>query len=158
MITDNSPIFIRIKELLDSHGVAYQVLEHPPVYTSEEAARIRGTDLSQGAKALVFQADGAPMLLLVAGDRRIDARRFKKRFGIKDLRLAPAEEVECLTGLRIGSIPPFGNLLGLPTYVDETVTQHQRIVFNAGRHTHSIIMACQDFLDVVCPTVAAFSQ
>jgi hypothetical protein len=47
----DASVFDRVEELLRTHGIAFQVLRHGPVYTSEEAARIRGTPLVGQAKA-----------------------------------------------------------------------------------------------------------
>ena len=49
-------VFERIEKLLEGHGVEFDVLRHESVYTSEEAAAIRGTPLASGAKALVCKA------------------------------------------------------------------------------------------------------
>jgi hypothetical protein len=45
-------VFDRVEGLLKQHGIAFRVLRHEPVYTSEEAARVRGTPLASGAKQL----------------------------------------------------------------------------------------------------------
>ena len=50
-------VFEQIESLLNQHGIAFQVLRHEPVFTSEEAARIRGTPLASGAKALICIAE-----------------------------------------------------------------------------------------------------
>ncbi len=153
-----SEVFHKIVALLDSRQVPYQVMEHQPVYISAEAARVRGTPLQEGAKAMLFQADGRPVLLVVAAHRRIDTRRFKRAYGVKDLRLVGREELEAITGLAPGSIPPFGSLMGLPTYVDRSLLENQTISFNAGSHTRSIIMACRHYLEVEGPQVGEFSS
>jgi prolyl-tRNA editing enzyme YbaK/EbsC (Cys-tRNA(Pro) deacylase) len=53
------PLTERLQEWLREAGVLFEVLEHAPVSTSEDAARVRGTPLEQGAKALVVRADTA---------------------------------------------------------------------------------------------------
>jgi len=151
-------ILERIRAVLDSCAVTYEYMEHAPVFTSEEAARVRSTDIREGAKALVFQADGRPVLLVVPGDQRVDSRAFKQRFGVRDLRLVTAEELRQLTGLEPGAVPPFGSVMGLPTYVDEALASAQRMAFNAGSHSASVRMSVKDFLAVENPTVAAFSR
>ena len=152
-----SQVFDKIIALLDAGEVPYQVVDHPPVFTSQEAAQVRGTPLKQGAKAMVFEADGRPVLLVVAAHRRIDTKAFKKLYQTKNLRLIRPEEVERITGLEVGSIPPLGNVLGLPTYVDESLLENQEITFNAGSHTRSVIMACQDYLSLMEPEIGSFS-
>ena len=150
-------VFEKLKAFLDSNDVPYTLMEHEAVYTSEQAAQARGTPLQQGAKALVFEADKRPILLVVTADRRIDSRAFKRAFGVKDLRLATAERVAELTSLTIGAVPPFGGLMGLATYVDESLLKNEDIVFNAGSHTRSILMKCQDFRRLEQPTRGSFS-
>jgi len=98
----------RLVSYLKESGADFEVVEHEPVRTSEEAARVRGTPLEQGAKALVFQADGRPVLLVLPAHRRIDTRAFKRAFAVKDLRLISPQELAELTGLEVGAVPPFG--------------------------------------------------
>lgn len=151
-------VFERIKALLDAGGIAYQVMDHEPVYTSRQAADVRGTTVEQGAKAMVMKADRRPVLVVLASHLRVDTRRFKQLYGVKDLRLASPEEVEQLTGLKPGSIPPFGNAMELPTYVDRSLLDNDRIAFNAGLHTRSIVMACRDYITLVRPEIGEFAS
>jgi Ala-tRNA(Pro) deacylase len=143
---------------LREHDAAIELLTHAPVSTSEEAARVRGTPLEQGAKALVCRADGRPVLLVVPANRRVDARAFKRVFGVKDLRMVSADELAALTGLEVGAVPPFGALLGLPTYVDALLLDCPRIAFNAGSRSVSITMATPDYARLAQATVGRFAS
>ena len=152
-----STVFMRIKSLLDANGVRHRVIDHEPVYTSEKAAQVRGTELGQGAKAMVFAADRRAVLLVVAAHRRINSKLFKKQYKVKDLRLMNSEEVTRITGLTVGSIPPFGNVLDLPTYVDRSLLENEEIAFNAGSHTKTIVMPCHDYLRIAAPQIGDFA-
>jgi Ala-tRNA(Pro) deacylase len=154
----NQVVFEKIVNLLDNDKVDYQLFEHKPVYTSEEAARIRGTSLGQGAKALVVFADKKPMMIVVPGDRRIDFKKFKAAYQVKDLRMATPEEVEELTGAKVGAVPPLGIIHHLPTYVDQSLGKNEEIAFNAGLHTKSIKMKYQDWFRLVKPKLGDFSK
>lgn len=154
---ETSQVFEKIKKLLDENDIAYQLFEHEPVFTSEQAAKVRNTKMCQGAKAIVFKADDTPILIVVPGDRRVDTKTFKKLYKIKDLRLLTADEVKDLTGLEIGSIPPFGNAMNLKTYCDQKVFENEEIVFNAGAHTKSVLMKSKDFESLENPIVNNFS-
>src|SRR5437588_7600993 len=101
-------VFERLQEKLMAAGVAFRVSHHAPVYTSEEAAAVRGVPLSSGAKALVVKAGDAFCLLVVPADRKLDSKKARAALGVKALRFASREEVEQLTGLVPGSIPTFG--------------------------------------------------
>lgn len=156
---ETSPTFEKIIKLLKENNVEYELIEHEPVYTSEEAARVRGTSLKHGAKAIVFSADKQPILVVVSGDKKVDIKIFKKRYGIKDLRILSPAEVKEKTDLEIGAIPPFGNLMGFPTYmVDQLVTKNKEIIFNAGSHTKSIKMKPQDYIKLCNPIIGDFSS
>lgn len=147
-------VYQKIIELLDSAGTAYEVYEHEPVHTSEEAAKIRETSLAMGAKALVWYADKKPILVVVPGDKRLNTNTFKSLFGVKNLRFATPEEVTQLTTLLIGSIPPIGKALGLKSYFDESIAEKESVAFNAGSHSISIVMAGRDLVNVEEPELA----
>jgi Ala-tRNA(Pro) deacylase len=121
------------------------------VFTSEEAAAVRGTSLASGAKALVVKAGDAFALLVLPADRKLDSRKARTSLGVKALRFATREEVEQLTGLQPGSIPPFGSLFGLPTLCDPALAANVSINFNAGDHAVSVQMNYADFLAVEQP-------
>ena len=150
----SATIFERIEQKLQSAGVPFTVLRHAPVYTSEEAAAVRGTPLSSGAKALVVKAGADFVLLVMPADRKLDSKKARAALGVKALRFATREEVAELTGLQPGAIPPFGSLFGLPTTCDPALSLNAAINFNAGDHAVSVSMTCADFLSVERPTLA----
>ena len=150
-------IFDRITELLDSKGVTYGVSRHAPVFTSEEAARVRGAPLASGAKALICKAAGEFVMFVIPGDRRLDSKLVRKAFNLRSLRFATREEVEQLTTLAPGSIPPFGSLFGFATYCDEQLAVQPKINFNAGDHAISVTMSFADYAAVEAPRLGQFS-
>jgi len=151
-------LFERLERHLRDHDVPFDVTRHDPVYTSEEAARVRGTPLASGAKALVCKvADRFGMFVLPA-DRRLSNKAIRKQLGARKLRFASRDEVLDLTGLAPGSIPPFGSLFDLPTWCDDRLAEQARINFNAGDHAISISMAYSDYVAIEQPTIASVSE
>lgn len=148
----------RLARWLEAAGVEFRVLEHAPVFTSEEAARVRGTEPGAGAKALVVRAADRYVHLVLPGDRRVDNARLREILGTRKLRFATAEELATLTGCEPGAVPPFGNLFDLPVYVDEPLAARESIAFNAGSHTVSFTMRSDDFVRLAGATVCRFSQ
>jgi Ala-tRNA(Pro) deacylase len=148
----------RLERWLREAGVEFAVLEHAPVYTSEEAARVRGTPLDAGAKALVVRAEERPVQLVLPGARRVDNARLRAILGTRKLRFATAAELFELTGCEPGAVPPFGNLFGLPVYADEAIAACPAIAFNAGSHTVSFTMRGADFVRLAGATVCRFSE
>jgi Ala-tRNA(Pro) deacylase len=147
-----SGVFERIDALLRQAGVAFTVLRHEPVFTSEQAAAVRGTPLASGAKALLMRAGERFVLLVLPADRKLDSKKARAALAAKSLRFAAADEVLQLTGLQPGSIPPFGSLFGLPTYCDPALADNPSINFNAGDHAISVSMTCTDYFQVESPT------
>ena len=144
----------KIKELLDKNNIQYRLLEHEPVYTSEQAAKVRGSKLQEGVKALVLKSDeGIFILALIAANKKVDLEKLANIFNSKRLQLAKSEEVLQQTGCEIGSVPPFGNILGLKTYMDKSVLENDVVEFNAGLHTTSIRMKAKDLASVIEPFI-----
>jgi Ala-tRNA(Pro) deacylase len=151
-------VFSRICELLDATNTAYGVLRHEPVFTSEEAAAIRGVPLASGAKALVCKIDDRFVLIVLPADRKLASKQAKKELAGKSLRFATKEEVLELTSLTPGSIPPFGSLFNLPTYCDAALAEQPQINFNAGDHGISVSMTFAAYQAVENPTLGSFAE
>jgi Ala-tRNA(Pro) deacylase len=153
-----SSVFDRVCGMLARKSVHYDILRHAPVFTSEEAAAIRGTPLASGAKALVCKADDQFLMIVLPADRKLSSKAVRKSGGVKSLRFASRDEVEQLTGLAPGSIPPFGSLFGLATWCDERLAEQPQINFNAGDHAISISMAYADYLAAEQPRIGAYAE
>jgi len=100
-------VFDQVANLLKEQCIAFQVLRHEPVYTSEEAARIRGTPLASGAKALICKSEDRFVMFVVPADRKLDSHAVRRAKGWRKLRFATREEVLELTGLATLSLPIF---------------------------------------------------
>jgi Ala-tRNA(Pro) deacylase len=151
-------VFEQVCELLSARGIQFDVLRHRPVFTSEEAAAVRGAALASGAKALVCKVNERFVIIVLPADRKLASKAVRKAMGLKSLRFAAREEVEQLTGLAPGSIPPFGSLFRLETWCDERLAEQSRINFNAGDHSISISMTYGDYLAAEKPTLGQFAE
>lgn len=158
VIGNVTDVFTRITKELDKFRIKYKAYEHEPVHTSEEAAKVRGTPLSWGAKAILMYADSEPIMVVVAGDTKIDTKLLKNTISAKDLRMATPQEVEQVTSVKIGAVPPFGHIFKIPIYMDKKVQENPKVVFNAGRHEKSIEMDESDFEKITKPVIGEFSK
>jgi Cys-tRNA(Pro) deacylase len=150
--------FLKIKKLLDENRIKYDILEHELVYTSEQAAKVRNSQLKQGVKALVLRShEGKFILALIAADKKIDLKQLSKIIKTKELKLAKPDEVSEKTDCEIGSVPPFGNVLNLVTYMDKSVLENEIVEFNVGLHTTSIRMKSDDLIKITKPFIAEFA-
>ena len=147
-----------IIKLLKTNNIDYKETEHEPVYTSEQAAKVRGVSISQGAKSLLLKAKDNFVLAVLPGDRKLDSKRFKNLLKIRDFHFALPEEVKDKMGCEIGACYPFGNLIGLPTYVDNSLSKNEIISFNPGVHNRSIEITWRDFYSLVKPKMVDISE
>jgi Ala-tRNA(Pro) deacylase len=114
--------------------------------------------LASGAKALICKADNRFLLFVMPASRRLASKQIRQEQKIRSLRFASREEVEQLTTLSPGAIPPFGSLFGLPTWCDEGLSEQPQINFNAGDHSTSISMAYADYAAVEKPLLGRWAE
>lgn len=148
----------RLKEFLDSHKVKYVTMTHSTAYTAQEIAslvHIRGEDF---AKTVIVRIDGAIVMAVLPASYHVDLPLLKEAAKGKKIELASETDFrdkfpECETG----AMPPFGQLYGMPVFVDESLTRDKEIAFNAGTHHELIRLSYEDFARLVQPKVAKFS-
>jgi Ala-tRNA(Pro) deacylase len=150
-------VFARLEQFLQAQQIPFQISRHEAVFTSEQAAAVRGTSLASGAKALIVKAEDRFVMLVLPADRKLDSRKAQKGLGVKGFRFATKEELLTLTSLEPGAVPPFGSLFQLPTYVDPALAENDSINFNAGDRTISMQMRHADYLTAEKPTPLAIS-
>ncbi|HIH31940.1 TPA: hypothetical protein HA235_04485 [Candidatus Woesearchaeota archaeon] len=156
-----SSTFLQIKEILDKNNIEYKHLTHEHVHRSEDAAKIRGTNLDEAAKAIILKVEKKDdsgkyfeyIQVVIAGNERIDLKKLRIMFNSKNVALASAEEVLERTGCTIGSVPPFGILFNIPVYMDRSLSEKSQIVFSAGTHNDSIMMKPKDYVKIIKPEI-----
>ncbi len=156
----NQQVLADIRRMLHEAGIQFREIEHPPTRTSEESAQARGEELGVGAKALLLRTDGTFRLFVLPADRRLDSAEVKREFGVKQIRFATPEELLAETGLVPGSVPPFGKpILPFELFADTSIgIRYDRVAFNAGSLTWSIIMSAADWEKLARPKRFAFAK
>lgn len=163
------PVAVKLLSLLAGSDVKFDLFEHDPVRTSEEASKIRsGYSLSQGAKALVVKVvykamsqenTGNYLMLVIPGDMRFSNKLVKQSLKLSELRFASEGEVSDITnGVQVGGVPPFGSLFNIPTFVDPLVLKNDHIVFNAGDRRVSIGISSKDYLSIEKPKILSITE
>jgi prolyl-tRNA editing enzyme YbaK/EbsC (Cys-tRNA(Pro) deacylase) len=104
--------------------------------TAVEAARAIGCDLAAVVKSLVFVCDGKPVVALVPGDRRADARKLAAAAGAEQARVARPDEVRSATGFDPGAVAPFPLPLVDRIYIERSLLVHERVWVGAGSSRH----------------------
>jgi len=148
---ESNVVFEQLKSLLNEKKVEYELIEHRPVKTSEEAAEVRGTSMSMAPKAMIMKKkSGAFIMVCIPADQQVDKEKVEKAISEK-VKLASPGEIEEAFGIKIGAVPPFGNLLGMDMYLDQDFWKKDVVVFNAGRRDRSIRMKAEDLIAVAQP-------
>jgi Ala-tRNA(Pro) deacylase len=156
--TNPDALHAKLVALLRAEAAHFSLLHHDAVTTSAEAAAVRGTELRSGAKAMLVKAkSGGFVLLVLAGDRKVDWKLLAPLVGGKGARFATDEELHAATGLTKGAVPPLGALFGLRTIYDRSLLEVDSVNFNAGTKTESVTMARDDLIRIGGGEVASFS-
>lgn len=141
----------KIIELLKANDIWFEKIEHEPVYTSEQAAAVRGMNLASGAKALLFKANNDFVLVVAPGHKKVDWKKLKDYLAVKKVRMASPEEVVEKMSVEIGACYPFGSIAGLRTLADKSLAEQEIISCNPGRHEISIKFKFDDYQKLVQP-------
>ncbi|MGQ1786799.1 MULTISPECIES: YbaK/EbsC family protein [unclassified Saccharicrinis] len=149
----------QIRNWLKSESIDFKEVHHEITKTSEESAEARGEDISIGGKALVIKIDGTFKILVLSAAKKLNSTAVKKYFSSKKMRFASKDELWELTGLVPGSVPPFGRpVIDLDLYVDNSILENDKIAFNAGSLTDSVVMKREDYVALAKPIVFSFSE
>jgi prolyl-tRNA editing enzyme YbaK/EbsC (Cys-tRNA(Pro) deacylase) len=110
--------------------------------TAAMAAAGLDVEVGQIVKSLVFLRDDEPVLVLCAGDRRVDAARL-------GLVPAPADRVRAATGFSIGGVPPLGHDVELPTTIDESLRRFEVVWAAAGTPHDVFAVGTEELIDAI---------
>jgi Ala-tRNA(Pro) deacylase len=143
-----------VHELLDQHGVAYEVHEHPRAVDANRLAQSEDVTGWDVAKPVLLAIGGQLAMAVVPAPVHVDLDKASDVLGHGDVRLATEDEfVSRFPDCEPGAEPPFGNLYGVPVFLDETLRERQRMVCRDGSHTESITLAVNDYVEVVAPEI-----
>lgn len=133
------PSVRRVIEALAAAGSDAQVIELAATARSaQDAAASLGCDLGAIVKSLVFTIGGAPVMALVAGDRRCDTGALRTELDLPGkVKRADADAVKRATGFSIGGVAPLAHQTPLPILVDESLRRFDPVYAAAG-HPHCV--------------------
>ena len=128
----------RVQEFISRFDPKLKVLVLDTIArTAKDAADSLRCDVGAIVKSLVFRADDAFLICLVAGDKRCSLNKLKKIIKRKDVCMANANEVKTNTGFSIGGVAPVAHLKKLDILIDQSLSRFQN-VFAAAGHPNSI--------------------
>ena len=153
--------FERLSALLNEQQARYRVVEHPTAGKSEEVAKIRGTQLGQGAKALLCHVKGngikQHVLAILPADKQADLSAVAHGIGGTRASLASPVEVDTLTDCVFGANPPFSFHPDLLLVADPLLFERfDELAFNAGTLERSMVLNTQDYQRIAQPKLVSF--
>ena len=134
----------KVREYLKPYGVADRMREFEvSSATVELAAMAVGVEGARIAKTLSFKVGEEPILIVAAGDAKVDNSKYKHFFGTKAKMLSP-DEVETLVGHAVGGVCPFGINDGVKVYLDESLKRFETVFPACGSSNSAIEMSMED--------------
>ncbi len=148
----------RLKRFLEAERVAYETLSHSEAFTAREVAVLTHVAERQLAKVVAVREEGGGHLMVVLPAAcRLDLTALRHAAGRRRLALVPERAIGALfPDCETGAMPPFGNLYGLPVFVDACFQPGSDIVFAAGNHHEVVRVPYADYVRLVKPVVGEF--
>ena len=140
----------RVRPYLEERGMADRIKEFDvSSATVELAAAVLGCEGKRIAKTLSFMVNGKAILIVAAGDAKVDNTKYKAFFGAKAKMLTPDEAVE-LVGHAVGGVCPFAVNEGVKVYLDISLRRFET-VYPAAGSSNSAVRLTPDELAALCP-------
>jgi len=139
----------KLIKFLEENKVKYQTIKHRTVYTAFDKAQTLKVPEKNIGKTLILKMDRDFILVLIGADKILDKAKIKKvinnwrkkigQKSIKNINFATeAWMKKNLKGVKVGTIPPFGNLWGLSTFLEKSLSKNPEIIVSAGDYNFSI--------------------
>ena len=148
----------RLQSHLKENHITYSVIQHAPTYSAQVAASIMHIPGKEVAKTAALCAGEKILLAVLPASYRIN---FEKLSAIVGEKVQLMEEQRCVgmfPDCEPGAIPPFGELYGVPVYMDEALADDPEIVLGSGALSESLLVSNADFTRVVKPKICTFAD
>ncbi len=134
----------KVREYFKKLNIEDRILEFDvSSATVELAAKAVGCEPKRIAKTLSFKIDDKAILIVVAGDAKVDNRKYKSQFSKKAKMLTPDEVID-LVGHAIGGVCPFGINDGVAVYLDESLKRFETVFPACGSSNSAIEMTIEE--------------
>jgi Ala-tRNA(Pro) deacylase len=149
----------RLEEFFRENGVGYELEHHQIAYTARAVAASEHVSSRRVAKTVIVVADGHLAMVVVPASHDLNIRDLPKALGAVHVRLADESEFgPAFPDCEIGAMPPFGNLYGLPVYVDRALSEYETIRFEAGTYTDTMCIRFAHFVQLVNPVMVSIAR
>jgi Ala-tRNA(Pro) deacylase len=147
----------RLIKYLNDKKIVYEILNHPEAFTAQTIAAAEHVKGRHQAKVVMVKSENEHLMTVLTANSRVDLERLEKVIG-KSVTVESEPEFKALfPDCAPGTMPPFGNLYGMRTYVDRALAKEDFIVFEAGTHTDAIKLQYKDYERAVTPFIEDFA-
>jgi Ala-tRNA(Pro) deacylase len=149
----------RLQQFLDGQRAPYRIIPHREVFTAHDTAKESQVSDRQLAKVVLVRKEesGHYLMVVLPASCRADLVALRDVADAHKLRLATEDEVGRLfPDCELGAMSPFGNLYGLPVYIDRCFGRAEDLFFQAGNHHEVVTMRYGDYERLVKPVVGEF--
>lgn len=147
----------RLKAHLDQTHVSYEPVFHIPTYSAQSIASALHVPGKEVAKTVVVQAGGDTLLAVLPAPYHINLKKLAAVVRAPVRLLEEQEYYKLFPDCEPGEISPFGELYGLPVYLDEALSEDPEILFSTGTHCDAIRMGNLDFVRLAKPRICSFA-
>lgn len=157
----------KLKKLLETNKIKYQIVNHKKVYTAFNEAETQHMKPKEIAKTVLLKAGKEYILVVIPSQKYVDFKKVQKTLvsakggsasGGKKVSMAKESDIAKILKTKIGLIHPFGNLFKLPVFIDRSLLKQKRMVTSAGSYTESIGIKPKDFEKLALPVKGNFSK
>ena len=138
----------KIIKFLEKSGIKYETVAHRTVYTAYDKAATLRIKPNIVGKTLILKTNSDMAMVLIPGNKNLDKVKFQKVLNIwrKKQGMKLVKKIDFISevvmknkfkGIKLGSIPPFGKLFGLPTFIDKGLSKEKKIFINTGIYEES---------------------
>lgn len=139
----------KIIKFLEKNKIKYQTIKHRTVYTAFDKSQTLKVPQKIIAKVLVLKMDGNLAIVLIAANKNLDLKSLKKVAKIKKIEFVSEKIIKNkFKGIKVGAIPPLGNLWQVPTFIDRSLTKEKEIIFSGGNYNFSIKVKTKDLAKI----------
>lgn len=148
----------RLESHLNQNHIAYSLILHSPTRSAQFAASVMHVPGKGVAKSVALRAGKKIILVVLPASYHINLEKLSAIAGAKVRLLEKDKCNELFPDCETGAIPPFGELYGVPVYLDKALAEDVEIVFSAGTLSESVRIGNADFVRLVNPRVCSFAE
>ena len=148
----------RLESHLDKNQIAYALILHRPTFSAQVAASLMHVPGKEVAKAVALRAGEKVLLAVLPASYRINFEKLSTIVGDRVQLLEQGKCNEAFPDCETGAISPFGELYGVPVYLDEALAEDVEIVLGTGTLSESLRMGNADFVRLVKPNICSFAE